>query len=505
MGAKYRVTSLGCKVNQYEAQHLREALEGFGLTPAGPGEPPDLAVVNTCAVTSTAARKSRQAIRRAAACRTPVLVVGCSTPGEAERLRRLPGVCAVLGHDVPLPTALHDLLVQKLGFEPPGSTRAQEPLETCVAVEHPAAPENDGWMMPETRQGTRQEARRRAQLTMPIISPPADDVKSGRTLDASIRRFDGHQRAFLKVQDGCDANCTYCIIPKLRPVLRWKPIPRAVQEVADLVAAGHREIVVSGIFLGAYGRATARAERLRETGRPLADLVAALAQVPGLARLRLSSLEPGDVDEALLAVLAGYPACVPHLHLPLQSGSARTLRRMGRQYGPGDYLDLLDRVRCGLDRPALTTDVIVGFPGESEEDFAATLQLAERAGFVKIHAFPFSPRAGTAAARRSPDFVDGTLVRTRMARLAELEASTSLAFRRQFVGRTERVLVERRIERPGQPPVCVGHADRYFPVEFTAGALEPGAVVSVCIEHVDNLVTRGRLEERNDECRSKNE
>lgn len=288
-------------------------------------------------------------------------------------------------------------------------------------------------------------------------------------------RQSGRQRAFLKVQDGCDAHCTYCVIPKLRPNLRSKGIDEAVQEARALVAAGHVEIVLTGIFLGAYGQATAvrrlvgaghappslgTRESLESEDRathasplhakraghapPLQRLVDALCtQVPGLRRLRFSSLEPGDLDEGLLATLSRHPQVAPHFHLPLQSGSDVLLRRMNRQYRREDYLRMVQRVREVFDRPALTTDIIVGFPGETDQEFERTLEVVDACRFIHIHAFPFSPRPGTAANRWQKDFVRGPVVNQRMEMLQRRAVDFSYEYRQQFAGETVELLVEK--------------------------------------------------------------
>jgi len=251
------------------------------------------------------------------------------------------------------------------------------------------------------------------------------------------------QRAILKVQDGCDAHCTYCIIPKLRPIPWHKPIDQAVQEARAIVAAGHSEIVLTGVFLGAYGYSTALRNRQSTSPETLASLIDALCtQVPGLRRLRLSSLEPGDLTTTLLRTLAAYPQVMPHFHLPLQSGSDHILRRMNRQYTSAAYLQTINRLRDLFDRPAFTTDIIVGFPGEADEFFAQTLDLVRLVGFLHIHAFPFSPRRGTAAARWQKHFVHQQTITDRMHELAQLSLSQSLTYREQFVGQTVEILVE---------------------------------------------------------------
>ncbi|MFK7960099.1 MAG: radical SAM protein [Phycisphaerales bacterium] len=305
-----------------------------------------------------------------------------------------------------------------------------------------------------------------------------------------------HIRAEIRIQDGCDAHCTFCIIPKIRPTLRSKSIADAVAEARALVALGHVEIVLSGIFLGAFGHPTALRRRQSAPGAPyLAELLDAVAAVPGLERLRISSMEPMDVtDELLDAMVANRGVVVPHLHLPLQSGSNAILRRMNRQYDADDYRAMLDRVESALTEhglpPAITTDIICGFPGSTEDDFQATVAMAERASYLHIHAFPFSPRQGTAAARWKADMVPMDVRRRRVRDLMELEQrpGDGLAdrFRRRLIGRTLRIVVEgpaelaeagsrrRTTDAPAPPnhPVPPDHPDH------------PDWIVGRCDHHV---------------------
>ncbi len=503
MAGKYLITTLGCKVNQYESQQLREVLETFGLRPAAPGDTPLIAVVNTCAVTGSASRKNRQTIRRIArGGRTPVVVTGCGATADAGRLSRLPGVRAVLGHGHDACAELRVLLSNRLGarpIKPPGCL----PLVTGKTHSRPDATRYDVSNKRADAQPRREaSAPRTISLSTDIIAPPRGVVKTDASLTTKIHGFAGRQRAFLKVQDGCDAFCTYCIIPRLRPNLRSKPIDVAVTEARGLVLAGHKEIIVTGIFLGAYGRGTALRKRWPGRSSPLANLVDALARVDGLKRLRLSSLEPGDVDASLLDVLARHPNCVPHLHLPLQSGSERVLRRMNRQYTRDDFVTMIDRVNAALDRAAISTDIIAGFPGETEGDFADTLNVARRAGFIKIHAFPFSARDGTAAARWQKDFVPTAIARDRMEQLADLERELSLSFRKQFVGQVERVIVEASKGGTGAggmtdggatDAVRSGRADRYFEIHFDAAGASTGKYVPVRIDRVTPIRTHGTI------------
>ncbi len=494
MAGKYLLTTLGCKVNQYESQQIREILESHGLRSVRQGETADIAVVNTCAVTAGASRKNRQAIRRVARGGTPILVVGCGATADGARLRSLPGVVAVLDHHLDLRTELRAALTHHMGAGPTRSA-ADATKPPTTAGTQPDATWNDVWIMAKS-------AMRRPAAEpspgYPQNTITADlRVKTGGTLTGRIESFAGHQRAFLKVQDGCDAHCSYCIIPRLRPRLAYKPIEVAVAEARDLVRAGHKEIILTGIFLGAYGRETALRRHWSSRESPLADLVAALARVEGLERLRLSSLEPGDVDEALLEVLATRGACVPHLHLPLQSGSPEILRRMNRQYTRDAFIEMIDRVRAALDRPAITTDIIVGFPGEAEDDFEATLEIARHAEFCKIHAFPFSPREQTAAARWQKDFVPPPVVRERMHRLGEVERETSLSFRRRFIGEVEHVIVEEPHESDAPSSagmrILHGRAERYFEIHFEADDVRAGDLVSVRIGRVTPTRTHGTL------------
>ena len=302
----------------------------------------------------------------------------------------------------------------------------------------------------------------------------------------------GRQRAFLKIQDGCDAHCTYCIIPNLRPALHSKTVEDAVEEATRLVATGHVEIVLTGIFLGAYGQPTALRRRQSGGASPLASLVRALCdRVPGLRRLRLSSLEPGDLTPELLAVLRDCQQVVPHFHLPLQSGSDKILRRMNRQYRRDAFLRMVDEVNAAFDRPALTTDVIVGFPGESDAEFEQTVDVANKARFIHIHAFPFSPRPGTAAARWDRQFVRGPVVNQRIERLREIAQECSYAFRSQFVGEWAEVVVEQPGSAELETGVRGGRCERYFRICFDGPSLRPGELVRVQIQRVTRSRTHG--------------
>lgn len=370
-----RLVTLGCKVNQYETEYVRELLFANGYRAAAENEPCELAVVNTCTVTAESDKKSRQTVSRLRrdnpGCR--VVVMGCYATADPDRVKKLEGVAAVITDKRDLAAALR----------PFGVVRAID----------------------------------------------------------GVRSFAGKQRAFLKVQDGCLLDCSFCIIPKVRPHVVSRSIEEIAREAQGLVDAGYRELVLCGIHLGHYGLdpggAFSRGERRR-----LWHLLERLAQLDGHYRLRLSSLEATEVNDDLARVMADHADRVcPHLHLSLQSGSDRVLAAMKRRYRIGRFLDRCDRLRSRLDQPAFTTDIIVGFPGETEEDFQATLAAARQAGFCKIHVFPYSPRQGTAAALAT-DHVPISVRDERRDRLMELDRELAGRYFETLLGRRLEMLVE---------------------------------------------------------------
>ncbi len=518
----YLVAAVGCKVNQYEAQQLREALESYGLRPVSDSQVPDVAVINTCAVTRTAERKSRQLVRRwARTGRAQVIVLGCGPAADRERFAGIDGVVAVASHEADLVSQLARILGADESSRPHNDLSAPV-ANSSIAVGVPGAgrrhPDTSG-ATAGTEVGALDASAAARDTPIQLNASDSHDVKWG--LSRTVRGHAGRHRAFLKIQDGCDAGCTYCLIPSLRTRLRSKPPRIAREEARRLVDQGYLEIVLTGIFLGAYGKRTSRRSRHRTrddsvgsapaSEEPLTDLVEALSGIAGLARLRLSSIEPSDVSDRLLAVMASRPTCAPHLHLPLQSGSDAVLRRMNRQYHIGEYLETIDRVKAALDLPALTTDVIVGFPGETEEEFDETLDVIRRVGFARVHAFPFSLRRGTAAERWRDQLVPDEIVRERMQRVQALADETARAFRRPLVGRTERVLVETRAKpqsdsRPNRRASEAaddqagirwrGRCDRYVPVTVLAPASPDrrGRVESVLITDAETEHLTGMLE-----------
>ena len=392
-----RLVTLGCKVNQYETQYVKEALENHGYREADADEAADLCIVNTCTVTMEGDAKSRTAVRRLHR-RNPaadIVVMGCYATRDPQAVGRLPGVTRVITD----------------------KTRLAEELRPFGVVALP-----DG-----------------------------------------IRRFDGHQRAFVKVQDGCLLNCTFCIIPQVRPSLRSRPAHEIVAEVAGLVSRGVQEIVLTGIHLGHYGIDRSKGKPKAEWCR-LWHLLEMLDEVPGDFRIRLSSLEAAEVRDDLVRVLALSRRIVPHLHLCLQSGSDRILGLMRRRYRSAGFLERCRRLReAAPDQPAFTTDVIVGFPGETEADFGETCRVVREAGFCKVHIFPYSRRTGTPAAEY-PGQIDPRVIEARRRRLLEIEGELARAYARNLVGRRLDVMVEG--EDPARPGFCRGTSCHYLPVSF---------------------------------------
>ncbi len=418
----YKLTTLGCKVSRADAARVEGALQGAGLVGASDDQAADLCVVCGCAVTAVAEGKSRRAIRRLARENPGATVVAAGCIGMRQESSHDAGAHVLVGPD-DVPRFLDRLR------------------------------EFDRW-----RDLGRGEERAESVL----------DVFRGRT------------RAFLKVQDGCDGACAYCIVPKLRGPSRSVPVGEVMEEAKRLLDSGHAEIVLAGVRLGAY----------LYDGVNLAALVEELLglEARGLARLRLSSIEPMDLlrgNEGLVEIVESSGVLCPHFHLPVQSGDDEVLARMNRPYRTADFRALVDGLRSRLDGPAITTDIIAGFPGETEEAHARSVELVRVIGFARVHAFPFSPRPGTPAAgmAHEPGAETG---RRRTAELIDAGRETAREFRRRFIGKTANVLAE----PGGKPCHLAGYTERYVRVAFDGRKELAGRIV-----RVHNLVEAGdRLE-----------
>ncbi len=454
----FSIFTLGCKVNQYESQQIRQFLIDAGLTQVTTADRPDLVVINTCCVTHTASAKSRRSVHQAQRHRPKAVVVcGCLPAAGTDELTLDADNLHVI-HDRNHLASTLSLLVATPSTTP---DQARTDSRDSEGPRH----SNDTVIRPKTAQKIKSKHDLSTGAALP---PPAF--------------FQGQTRAFLKVQDGCDAFCTYCIIPIARPTVLSKPLSEVVAEARALVAAGHKEIVITGVHVGAYGLPSIRRRHVANVAQPpsagnpgtatLPDLLAEVAQVAGLARIRLSSLDPADVTDRLMDVFASHANIMPHLHLSLQSGSNAILRRMARPYNADEFRAKIDLVRARLDRPAITTDIIVGFPGETDADFAQTLALAQEVAFSKMHVFVFSARQGTTAARM-PDKIPSEVKKERSRLLRTLDAELQSQFRRQFLGETAQVLIETTTPTP------TGRSERYFTVRVGSNRTHKNQIITV--------------------------
>jgi threonylcarbamoyladenosine tRNA methylthiotransferase MtaB len=313
-------------------------------------------------------------------------------------------------------------------------------------------------------------------------------------IPTGISHFGRRHRAYVKVQDGCLLRCSFCIIPQVRPRMYSRPAEHILNEIRRLAENGYREIVLTGVHLGHYGvdwnRGQPKSEWLR-----LSHLLARIVKLPGNFRVRLSSIEATEVTRELIEVIAEHPRRIcPHLHVCLQSGSDAVLRRMHRRWGARRFVDRCQYVREKLDCPAFTTDVIVGFPGETDEDFAATCRVCEEVGFSKIHIFPFSSRRGTPAAEMT-DQVPADLKADRCRQLADLEHRLRERYFRQLLGRDLEVLCESPVE--GQPGWVEGTTCRYAPLALPGEAAMIGSLVRIRPTRLVNGELRVHGEETN--------
>ncbi len=493
----YQVKVIGCKVNQYEAQQISEFLSRLGLRAVCGGASADLSVVHGCAVTSRATAKSRRAVRRYARQGKGVVVVsGCGAHWVAEELGELSKPVEVIAKVQDIASVLYSIIAKQgdpnnswatinQGSTTRGGNKAcmmTQPKITAADVSKPSKPLSNSIQTYGPRQV---KGKIKRQSCSKNGRNYAEKVNLG-----PITGFSGHERAFVKVQDGCDCFCSYCLVPYLRKRLSWRGIREVVAEVTELVANGYREVVLAGVHLGAYGHRTAVRKRWEETGTQcLAELLREVAGVRGLERVRLSSLEPGEVSGELLEVMVANDNIAKHLHLPLQSGSQRILSRMKRQYSPADFLETIGRARSRCGSMAISSDVIVGFPGETDEDFGASMDLARQVGFVRMHVFDFSARAGTAAAGMSGQVP----VRVRQERSRKMRGlGENLARQRQkeLIGKQLQVLVEGKSKADG---LQTGLCEQYFRLGFEAEEDLAGQMVSVLLEEVDQTGARGRL------------
>lgn len=378
------ITTLGCKINQFESAAMTEALEQSGYRMVSFSDPADIYVINSCTVTARTDAESRRLIRRATR-QNPqarVVVTGCYAQMNAEELLKLPGVNLVLGNSEKKGIAG---FLQGLGEEPQA-----------------------------------------------VVSDISQLRSTERT---ALESFAEHTRAFLQVQNGCDARCAYCIVPYARGASRSVPVREALEGMAAFAAKGFQEIVLTGIHLGAYGLDL----------DPPTDLLGLMvkAQEQGLVqRLRVGSVEPTEVTTELVRFMASSPMVCPHLHLPLQSGSDTVLSRMNRGYDTGLFREVVESLAAAMPDICIGSDVIAGFPGETDEEFEETCRLIESLPLAYLHVFPFSQRPGTPAAAMTPQ-INPRLIKERAERLRVISDRKKCDYAAGFIGRELKVLVQR--------------------------------------------------------------
>ena len=394
--------TLGCKVNQSDTASMEGIFRRAGYEVVDFGSPADVYLINTCVVTNTGQRKSRQIINRAVR-HNPlslIVVTGCYPQTAPEEVRAIAGVDVIIGNQE--------------------RARIVELVEQALENKQTEILDNVQKMTVDTK---------------------FEELGVGTETDKT--------RAFLKIQEGCNQYCTYCIIPYARGPLRSRSLESIRSEVAKLVEAGYKEVVLIGIHLGCYGK------ELAKEGKhiTLYDAVQAVLSVEGMCRVRLGSLESVEVEPRLLELMANEPRLCKHLHLPLQSGCDKILQAMHRPYDTARFTQLLQQIRAQVPDVAITTDIIVGFPGETEEDFATTLAFAEKCGFAKMHIFPYSKRKGTPA-EKMPNQVDEAVKGERAARLAAVDEKLHQAMLKQMVGKTEEVLFEQPVNAVHMEGLC---------------------------------------------------
>ena len=427
MGKSCALRNLGCKVNEYETDAMKQQMAAAGYEIREFEETADVYIINTCSVTNIADRKSRQMIHQARKRNPEAIVVaaGCYVQARSEELIREGSCDIVVGNDRKgnLPALIEEFL---------------ETRKTVRAVE---------------------------------------DLKQQRPYEElSLTERVDHTRAFVKIQDGCNQFCSYCIIPFTRGRVRSRRQEEVLREVRLLAEKGYREVVLTGIHLSSYGLDfTGETVYQPEKSEALLSLLKELEEVPGLERIRLGSLEPRVITREFVERIVGFKKLCPHFHLSLQSGCDETLRRMNRKYTTAEYAESVRLLREAYPHPAITTDVITGFAGETEEEFEETKAFLEKMKLYEIHVFPFSARKGTRA-ELMPGQNPESVKKERCRELLAMTERQSRTFREDYVGREAEVLLEETVEI-GQTLYTIGHTKDYVTVAFPAGEGKEGQVV----------------------------
>lgn len=400
--------NLGCKVNAYETEVMQELLEENGYEIVGFHEKADVYIINTCSVTNMADRKSRQMIHRAKKKNPNAVIVaaGCYVQAQAD--------AGVIDENI-------DILI--------GNNKKNDLIRLIDEF-------------------TKEQDHTQIQEVIDINH--TNEYEKMR-----LEKTGEHTRAYLKVQDGCNQFCTYCIIPYTRGRIRSRELEDVVSEVTTLAKNGYKEVVLTGIHLSSYGRD-------RGEGDSLLTLIQAVHAIEGIERIRLGSLEPGIITEEFAKEIAGLHKMCPHFHLSLQSGSNRTLKRMNRKYTAEEYKEKCEILRKYFENPALTTDVIVGFPGETQEDYEESYQFVDQIDFYETHIFKYSKRQGTKAASM-PDQIPDHIKTERSNQMIELNEKKKKAYESYWLQKSVEVLWEEILEKDDEKYIT-GHTKEYVKV-----------------------------------------
>jgi len=426
--------TLGCKVNSYETEAIWQLFKANGYQRVDfETDTADVYVINTCTVTNTGDKKSRQVIRRAIR-RNPdaiVAVTGCYAQTSPNEIAAIPGVDIIVG------------------------TQGREKLLEYVE---------------------------QIRVERKPINAVGNIMKARDFEELDVPSFTDRTRASLKIQEGCNNFCTFCIIPWARGLMRSRKPDSVIEQAKKLVAAGYLEIVLTGIHTGGYG------EDLEDYN--LAKLLVDLHQVEGLKRIRISSIEASQITDEVIDVINNSDKVCRHLHVPLQAGDDEVLKRMRRKYTTAEFYEKMVRVREALPGVALTTDVIVGFPGETEEQFQNGYDFIKKIGFAELHVFPYSMRTGTPAARM-PDQVPEEVKRDRVAKLLELNQELTLSYAQQFVGDVLEVIPERSYKEDPNSGLLMGYSDNYLNVVFPGTEEMIGKVCKVRLDKAGSEYCQG--------------
>lgn len=403
-----KLITMGCKVNQYDTQSMSEALERNGYVIVDETRPADLYLINTCTVTNTADQKARQVVRKAIR-QNPnadILVTGCYAESDRKAIEEIPGVTLVFGN------------------------REKADIQTYIN-------------------------KLQTKTHLQIQPVQHDAIREHARFSSGVSSSGKRTRALIKVQDGCSAFCTYCIIPYVRGRMTSRPLSDIVSEAQRISDSGIKEIVITGVHLGAYGQDTGR-------DKDIADILEHIHDIEGIERIRFSSIEPMYFPDILTERMSSLPKCMPHFHIPIQSGSDKVLRDMHRRYSTSQFAGLVANLRNRFtDDVGITTDIMVGFPGETDTDFKDSLKFVEKVGFSQLHVFRYSPRKGTPAATY-PNQVPPHISSTRSREMISLGEQLSTSFRKRMLGKCKNVLVEG--SREGKKNLLAGFTDNYIRV-----------------------------------------